>query len=1045
MVHPDQTEIRRQERKIPGERSLAFKNFLALFWEQPVSALTKDGQPLPGVSEIVLEVDPQSMTLSEVLTTQLSSDVPLTFLQFQEHLRQLDPKAKDIVSRAHQLCPNPELLLQAAPAELNWVPWEVLIAYGDKLASEETEAGAEGVLTKMRKVIVGESYLPEIRKSFERGKAPKKRIDILVSRQNADPQVQGVIEAISNALDAVGAREKIGQFGLGVKQLLSLLESGRGELTVLTKGPTGEILKLRARRGFNQEFFINFSSPNEDDQLQFEHAEHGTIISVDGLELDAELTDRTTSEVRQRFAVVPEAEIVMNGEQIGQEIASVSGVQPESLRPHGRVSVDVTSQRISIRDTGSGMETRSLFKMFMAGQGKGYHVLEREEVEHIAQQDSHVLFTREEPLRIVFSRNREAVFSIPVPKDRLNTSPLSMHLELGKILKVSEGREGFQLDENFAVALPIIIEKVLKDDSLTTELRASFLNSLMLGLDQLIQPSVTGTEPDNQAEQLVRKLKATIREIALPYLRELNQPLLPNFKSYARILKENVLYVDPFLLQRIERDIQSILRREGYPQLTEKVGIKALEGWRVFTASLIKEDVVDQVFSDTQDGAALSSVRENFKERLPVIVDNEHNLVIVDEEYWQQVTQERDPNKKAILEESLQSLINRYIRTGYEAHDPRTVFITSQEGRDARQHIEDYDRVSSVERDQVTEYDQKTRTVAVGKHLFYFLETGTLIIINPATNEKQHRFIPELKDQQIQYTRAHGDHLTICCIDGTLLTLNEHGQTIDYEKRTWKGQSSPDAVEKNKDGMIIAANFTSLDIYLPGQDGPQRIQVDEFHHIFNTSEAVYFEDSQIHIASDNMVYIVVSGQLFLLDPIRRTGTRLINNNSRFSENTRIFESDGKVYIAEISKAQKAGRSSRSALFTRQFDQDASVVIYEIRTRPNLHFDRVTGGKFGQNEIVTVGPGLNGKGLSITTKDRSYLYRPELLDLDPRTRIEVIIHENSHLFESRARGFKAGELDAEYDPTAYLTYQQDGPFGDYYKVGAWLMLENALQA
>src|SRR5205814_1840322 len=241
--------------------------------------------------------------------------------------------------------------------------------------------------------------------------------------QNKDPQTQGVLEAASNSIDAIfSERKKIGQFGLGVKQFFELLQKGEGEVSTVTLDTNGEMFALRAKRGYDGEIYIKFSSPTPEERSKFEENTTGTLLSISGITINPDKRTDIISKVEQRFRYVPEINIVVNGKKInGCEKIKVVG-RTEPVTTKGDIEITIDEDNIVIKDTGAGMNQEGLFRMFLPGHGKGYNPLSHSEAQKIAQEQAEVLFIPEDKPRIVFSRNHEANFSVEIPPDRTHTA-----------------------------------------------------------------------------------------------------------------------------------------------------------------------------------------------------------------------------------------------------------------------------------------------------------------------------------------------------------------------------------------------------------------------------------------------------------------------------------------------------------------------------------------------------------------------------------------------------------------------------------------------
>ncbi|MGH9857040.1 MAG: ATP-binding protein, partial [Acidobacteriota bacterium] len=520
------------------------------------------------------------------------------------------------------------------PHLLHWVPWEAFIAYGDALASERQEGTGE----KVAEVIAGRPYLERMRERFPKG-LPRKRTEITLGRQNKDPRTQGVLEAVSNSIDAISEREKIGQFGLGVKQVFEWFEEGAGEVSVSTHSNSGEPLALHAKKGYDGQVYVKFFPPTAEEMEALSENATGTCLRISGIAVNEDKQRDLAAKMQERFRYVPETSVLINGEKInGHEAITVVG-RTEPVSPRGEIAVTIANNEIKIVDNGSGMDEQSLFRMFLPGHGKGYQPLSSVEAEHMARDQAEVLLIEDETPRIVLSRNREAVVSFVLPQERINTSSKTICLEMGRILNVSEGRDGVAIDDNFASAVAILVQKTLEDKTLTDNDKTTFLNSVTLGIDQL--SGITDAAQEDKTAVIARKTKHGIRNVAKPYLQNLRNKdvtLLPNYTDYQRV-KADAQFVDPYLLEGVA-DLSSLLQSEGFGRLRSENGIVTKAGWQVLTGEITPGMSAAEIADHIQTQEGLQGVRKQISEIVPVVMDREHRIVIVDSTLWKAVAQE---------------------------------------------------------------------------------------------------------------------------------------------------------------------------------------------------------------------------------------------------------------------------------------------------------------------------------------------------------------------------------------------------------------------
>ena len=319
-----------ERRRLGSDYSWLRNNFLALLWDRSLTEIRV--MDIPGIDFGKVNEEELSQSLGSYL---LDRNEGIKFEKVMDNLRAGDyGLAKKMLKRWRGLLVDRKKLVnsQESVAKLGWIPWEVFVAYGEKVGLKKD--GTDEV----EEVVGGKNYRDRVRENFPAG-VPRKRLEIYLRRQNANPRVQGVSEAVANSLDAILERDKIGQFGMGVKQILEWLEPLGGEVVVTTKRGDFEG-RVRLRKGVDGEVYLKFEQVNEGEEL----IGNGTRVEVKVVELNEDDKQAVAGELERRFRFVPEVSIVVNGEKI-------NGFERMKTASGGRVKTEV-------RGGGGGLDRR---------------------------------------------------------------------------------------------------------------------------------------------------------------------------------------------------------------------------------------------------------------------------------------------------------------------------------------------------------------------------------------------------------------------------------------------------------------------------------------------------------------------------------------------------------------------------------------------------------------------------------------------------------------------------------------------------------------
>jgi|GEM_PF-6173751 len=368
--------------------------------------------------------------------------------------------------------------------------------------------------------LAGDSYNPN---------ADEDEVGVLVRDQNSNPQKQGVFEAVSNSLDAMGF--KIGQFGKGVKQLISWLEPG-DSIDVYTRRQGGQAFALTLTRGpdtvavngrpARESYYISlrpctaaeFGAAAEAENVP--GLEHGTVVRVGTVRKIASSRDEAgagrpntipaiITGIHERFPFVPAAVITtqvndfppvkVNGYEHKIRIVPAQGpVAARELGKQGNVHIRITGNSIAIVDDGSGMGGDTVARMFVTGT-KGADPFNAEDAaqDPRAYQDKVDAEVRKTTLvqdpsmaknRVFFARGGEVITIVDIPAEIAGDAVMrgGLMIDLGLLMEVPDSRDvvylkaGIQGSKNVPTGFQQAVYYAMRqavDPRLTDEQRAA--------------------------------------------------------------------------------------------------------------------------------------------------------------------------------------------------------------------------------------------------------------------------------------------------------------------------------------------------------------------------------------------------------------------------------------------------------------------------------------------------------------------------------------------------------------------------------------------
>ncbi|MFC1623747.1 glycoside hydrolase family 15 protein [Candidatus Omnitrophota bacterium] len=395
------------------------------------------------------------------------------------------------------------------------------------------------------------------------------RLGVSIVGQNPNPRAQGVYEAVSNSLDALGL--KIGQFGKGVKQIVDWLEmSGTDRIDVFTSqaSQAGIAYQLTILKDTKGQMYLQIKQIGVEtfQEAAGEPYEQGTVVRVTTSEAiprtdqDRDLEHRNSQAgiaegVHRRFAYVPSVRVstkteldakpqTVNGFE-EKEVIVPSGIpryRPEDSADR-KVHVALTDNTITIVDNGFGMDSEIFSRMFVPEEGTKTPQPLSGEAAQVELTNVMVVHDPTLPHRISFARNGEVIFAPDATEDILEdaTVPGGLMVEMGSLLDVPESRDQIiiPLDlkpgerSNFELAMEYAINQLINHPELSVASKARLINTIVVGLDSLVQGN------ENYAH-VVRAIRANAQKglTSAGLIEELRREgfvILPHNKQFAQV------------------------------------------------------------------------------------------------------------------------------------------------------------------------------------------------------------------------------------------------------------------------------------------------------------------------------------------------------------------------------------------------------------------------------------------------------------------------------------------------------------------------------
>lgn len=403
------------------------------------------------------------------------------------------------------------------------------------------------------------------------------RPEVEIYGQHSDARAQSVCEAVSNSLDALGA--KIGRFGKGIKELIRWLEpNGLDRIDVFTCQSGGVPYHLVMKYAENGQLYISVNrvSPERFAKEAGHGNTYGTVVQAAVREKIPVSTQDVTNErmhsqegliarVRERFAFVSSAHVYTKQGQ--NEFIMINGfdrkevvVPAESVLRHAdgtkQVYVSVSDYAIRIVDNGAGMDAEMVTRMFIPKEGN--KKLEQLDMTAAWDELAHVMVVQDRtlPQGVMFSRNEEGIQTISWDESIVPEALCEgmLMIDGARLFDVRESRDGIKIplpqktgeDTPFSLALTSIVDQVIASERDNTE-KVRIINTVVTGLY-----AIAGS--NKQEQEIVKNMCKEVQKKVHPLveiLRENGYVFLPHEKVFQKIQMPNdtkVLFVNEHLM-----------------------------------------------------------------------------------------------------------------------------------------------------------------------------------------------------------------------------------------------------------------------------------------------------------------------------------------------------------------------------------------------------------------------------------------------------------------------------------------------------------------
>ncbi len=406
---------------------------------------------------------------------------------------------------------------------------------------------------------------------------PSDLLEKTVFKQGSNARKQGIIEAASNSIDALGGR--LGQFGKGVKQIIRWLEAtGEDRIDVHTLQKGGTPYQLTILRVPTGQWYIQIKAVSRNDfraAAENNAYENGTVIRVKlkgKIPYEHKSLNSLTSikeEIHDRFAYVKDIAIktrlrgieeVVNGAEhrrilmpAGQRAATIEDKQSTGKE----INLIFDDREIKVIDNGKGMGASPVSRMMVpAGGEKRPAYVTEQNLEDELKELMVIHDTKKQKSEIAIARREEVITTIPVG-EKINPDaivPGKLVLEFGIMVEINQARSGIifpsEHDPRQRWPIKLAVERMVEGLLANPELDADpvgllkYINMMIIGLQAL-----AGNNEDNQ--YIVRKITDAVKNRIAAVVADLQSQgyvFLPHDRQFAQVETGHpTIYLDKHL------------------------------------------------------------------------------------------------------------------------------------------------------------------------------------------------------------------------------------------------------------------------------------------------------------------------------------------------------------------------------------------------------------------------------------------------------------------------------------------------------------------
>ncbi len=316
----------------------------------------------------------------------------------------------------------------------------------------------------------------------------KQRDEIVVLRQSPDAKKQSVVEAVSNALDAL-REEQIGEKGLGIKQALAFLDKNSGEIRVTSATRDGQVNVLNVKLGADGKYYEHVKRCDVDgDAPPLSGTE---VVIIPSEKMSEERVREIIETIKYKFRLTLDASIYVNNVLINgyTRVTKASGEEVKRKQTDARVDVSVSSDKIVVRDNGRGMSASILSRMFIPRSGTKKMRVKQHADTHDNKPLTETYFIEESDAQAQsfnIARRAEVLenFRLAACK-KLNLAPTSILIDAHAV-RVPEARQSIFVDEKFFGALESAVDEIIEGQR-SAEEKIQAINTVMAYLEHFSQ------------------------------------------------------------------------------------------------------------------------------------------------------------------------------------------------------------------------------------------------------------------------------------------------------------------------------------------------------------------------------------------------------------------------------------------------------------------------------------------------------------------------------------------------------------------------------